>query len=46
MDLETDSNLLIYLFACEIIDSVEIDGLKDFLEEMFLTALPSHKFEF
>ncbi len=46
MDLETASKLLIYGFAGEIIDAVEIDGLKDFLEEMFLTALPSHKFEF
>lgn len=46
MDLETASKLLIYGFAGEIIDAVEIDGLKDFLEEMFLTALPSHRFEF
>ena len=46
MDLETASKLLIYGFAGEIIDAVEIDGLKDFLEDMFLTALPSHKFEF
>jgi len=46
MDLETASKLLIYGFAGEIIDAVEIDGLKDFLQDMFLTALPSHKFEF
>ena len=46
MDLETASKLLIYGFAGEIIDAVEIDILKDFLEDMFLTALPSHEFEF
>ena len=46
MDLETASKLLIYGFAVEIIDAVEIDILKDFLEDMFLTALPSHEFEF
>ena len=46
IDLETASRLLIYGFAGEVIDKVEIPELRDFLEEAFLTSLPSYKFEF
>ena len=46
IDLETASRLLIYGFAGEVIDKVEIPELRDFLEGAFLTSLPSYKFEF
>ena len=46
IDLETASRLLIYGFAGEVIDKVEIPELRVFLEEAFLTSLPSYKFEF
>lgn len=46
IDLETASRLLIYGFASEIIDTVEDDSLKDYLERLFLDSLPSYKFEF
>ena len=46
IDLETASRLLIYGFAGEVIDKVEIPELRDFLEEAFLTSLPSYRFEF
>ena len=46
IDLETASRLLIYGFASEIIDTVEDDFLRDYLERLFLDSLPSYKFEF
>ncbi len=46
VDLETASRLLIYGFASEIIDMVKLDGLRDFLEGIFLDSLPSYRFEF
>lgn len=46
IDLETASRLLIYGFASEIIDTVEDEYLKDYLERLFLDSLPSYKFEF
>ena len=46
IDIETASKLLIYGFAGEIIDSVEIEELRDKLEAYFLNALPDYKFEF
>ena len=46
IDLETASRLLIYGFASEIIDTVEDDGLRSYLERLFLDSLPSYKFEF
>ncbi|MCY3543923.1 MAG: Fe-S cluster assembly protein SufD [Chloroflexi bacterium] len=46
IDLETASRLLIFGFASEIIDTVEDDDLRDFLERLFLDSLPSYKFEF
>lgn len=46
IDLETASRLLIYGFASEIIDTVEDDYLRGYLERLFLDSLPSYKFEF
>ena len=46
IDLETASRLLIFGFASEIIDTVEDDDLRSFLERLFLDSLPSYKFEF
>ena len=46
VDLETASRLLIYGFASEIIDTVEDDELRSYLERLFLDSLPSYKFEF
>ena len=46
IDLETASRLLIYGFASEIIDTVEDDYLREYLEGLFLDSLPSYKFEF
>ena len=46
IDIETASKLLIYGFAGEIIDSVEIGELRDKLEAYFLNSLPDYKFEF
>ena len=46
IDLETASRLLIYGFASEIIDTVEDEFLRNYLERLFLDSLPSYKFEF
>ena len=46
IDLETASRLLIYGFASEIIDAVEDNFLRNYLERLFLDSLPSYKFEF
>ena len=46
LDLETASRLLIYGFASEIIDTVQVDPLRAYLERSFLQSLPSYKFEF
>lgn len=46
IDLEAASRLLIYGFAREIIDTVEDDYLRSYLERLFLDSLPSYKFEF
>ena len=46
IDLETASRLLIYGFADEIIETVEDDYLRAYLEKQFLDSLPSYKFEF
>ena len=46
IDLETASRLLIYGFASEIIDTVDDDELRSYLERLFLDSLPSYKFEF
>lgn len=46
IDLEEASKLLIYGFAAEIIETVNQNELRDYLEGLFLQALPKYKFEF
>lgn len=46
IDLDTASRLLIYGFASEIIEAVEIEALRVYLEELFLQSLPAYRFEF
>ena len=46
VDLETASRMLIYGFASEIIDAVEIPELRARLERSFLDAVPKYEFDF
>ena len=46
IDLESASRLLIFGFASEIIDTVEIPELHDYLERSFLDAIPRYEFSF
>jgi Fe-S cluster assembly protein SufD len=46
LDLETASRLLIYGFADEIIDKVELSEFRSYLQTLFLESLPKYKFEF
>lgn len=46
IDLESASRLLIFGFASEIIDTVEIPELHDYLESSFLDAIPRYEFSF
>jgi Fe-S cluster assembly protein SufD len=46
LDPETASRLLIYGFAAEIIDTVQVDELRTYLETLFLESLPSYTFDF
>ena len=46
IDLETASRLLIFGFASEVIDTVDIPELHDYLEESFLDAIPRYEFSF
>ena len=46
VDLETASRMLIFGFASEIIDMVEVSGLHDYLERSFLEAIPRYEFDF
>ena len=46
IDLEAASRLLIYGFASEIIETVEDEYVRSYLERLFLDSLPSYKFEF
>ena len=46
VDLETASRMLIFGFASEIIDAVEIPELRARLERSFLDAVPRYEFEF
>ncbi len=46
VDLETASRLIIFGFATEIIDTVRVPALKDYLERTVLESLPAHRFEF
>ena len=46
IDLETASRLLIFGFTSEIIDTVDLPELHDYLEESFLDAIPNYEFSF
>ena len=46
VDLETASRLLIYGFASEIIDTVAVPELHEYLERSFLEAIPRYEFKF
>ena len=46
VDLEAASRLLIFGFATEIIDTVRVPELINYLEKLFLDAVPAHRFEF
>jgi Fe-S cluster assembly protein SufD len=46
IDLKTASQLLIYGFASEIVDTVEDEHLHAYLQELFLESLPSYEFTF
>ncbi len=46
VDLETASRLLIFGFASEIIDTVAVPELREYLERSFLEAIPRYEFKF
>ena len=46
VDLETASRLLIFGFASEIIDTVELPELHEYLERSILDAIPRYEFTF
>ena len=46
IDLETASRMLIFGFASEVIDTVGVPELHDYLERSFLEAIPSYEFTF
>ena len=46
LDLETASRLLIYGFAAEVLERVSVEEYRTHLEELFLSSLPTYKFEF
>ena len=41
LDIPTASQILIHAFASEIIEAVELEPLQDFLDSLFLQAIPS-----
>ena len=46
VDLETASRMLIFGFASEVIDTVRVPELHDYLERSFLEAVPRYEFTF
>ena len=46
VDLETASRLLIFGFASEIIETVALPELREYLERSFLEAIPKYEFSF
>ena len=46
IDLKTASQLLIYGFASEIVDTVQDEHLHSYLQDLFLESLPSYEFTF
>ena len=45
IDIELASKLLLYGFAGEVIDSIQLEELRDKFASYFLEALPDYKFE-
>jgi Fe-S cluster assembly protein SufD len=45
LDLETASRLLIHGFASEIVESVKLEEVREYLDRQFLAALPNYRFE-
>ena len=41
LDPETASRMLIHAFASEVIDTVRVEPLRDYLNELFSEAIPS-----
>ena len=46
LDRESASRILIHAFASQIIDTVELEPLRDFLDDLFLAAIPTASLEF
>ena len=46
LDRETASRILIHAFASQIIDTVELEPLRDYLDDLFLAAIPTASLEF
>ena len=45
LDMETASRLLIHGFASEIVESVKLEAVREYLDRRFLGALPNYRFE-
>ena len=45
LDLETASRLLIHGFASEIVESVKLEAVREYLDRRFLGELPNYRFE-
>jgi hypothetical protein len=46
LDRETASRILIHAFASQIIDTVELEPLRDYLDGLFLSEMPTASLEF
>jgi len=46
LDRETASRILIHAFASQIIDTVELEPLRDYLDDLFLAEIPTASLEF
>ena len=46
LDRETASRILIHAFASQIIDTVELEPFRDYLDDLFLTEMPTASLEF
>ncbi len=46
LDKETASQILIHAFANEIIETVQVEPLKDYLDQLFMAAIPTKGLQF
>jgi hypothetical protein len=46
LDRDTAGRILIHAFASQIIDAVELEPLRDYLDDLFLTGMPTAGLEF